>query len=102
MDLQRKDCIFSCVYHAGNGDHVEGTSCGSKSKDDDVCFHWETHVVEWEVARKKNAMFTVPVRSLARQDLMKRRPSCVCINSPCKGGSSKARLIWNTFAPLMF
>ena len=43
---------FSCVYHGGNGDHVEGTSCGSKSKDDDVCLHWETHVVQWEVARK--------------------------------------------------
>ena len=52
---------FSCVYHAGNGDHVEGTSCGSKSKDDDVCLHWETHVVEWEVARKKIAIFKVKI-----------------------------------------
>ena len=40
-----------------NGDHVEGTSCGSKSKDDDVCLHWETHVVQWKAARKKNAIF---------------------------------------------
>ena len=42
-----------------NGDHVEGTSCGSKSKDDDVCLHWETHVVQWEVAHKKNAIFKI-------------------------------------------
>ena len=52
-----KDCIFSCATHGGNGDDVEGTSCGSKSNDDDVCLHWETHVVQWEVARKKNAIF---------------------------------------------
>ena len=56
-NLQNKDCIFSCVYHGGNGDHVEGTSRGSKSKDDDVCLHWETHVVQWKAARKKNAIF---------------------------------------------
>ena len=56
-NLQSKDCIFSCVHHGGNGDHVEGTSCGSKSKDDDVCLHWGTHVVQCEVARKKNAIF---------------------------------------------
>ena len=40
-----------------NGDHVEGTSCGLKSLDDDVCLHWGTHVVQCEVARKKNAIF---------------------------------------------
>ena len=56
-NLQSKDCIFSCVYHGGNGDHVEGISCGSKSKDDDVCLHWETHVVQWKAACKKNAIF---------------------------------------------
>ncbi len=44
-----------------NGDHAEGTSCGSKSKNDDVCLHWETHVVQWEVARKKNAIFKVKI-----------------------------------------
>ena len=44
-----------------NGDHVEGTSCGSKSKDGDVCLHWETHVVEWEVALKKIAIFKVKI-----------------------------------------
>ena len=44
-----------------NGDHVEGTSCGSKSKDDDVCLHWETHVVQWEVTRQENAIFKVKI-----------------------------------------
>ena len=44
-----------------NGDHAEGNSCGSKSKNDDVCLHWETHVVQWEVARKKNAIFKVKI-----------------------------------------
>ena len=60
-NLQSKDCIFSCATHCGNGDHVEGTSCGSKSKDDDVCLHWETHVVQWEVAHNKNAIFKVKI-----------------------------------------
>ena len=54
---QRKDCIFSCATPGGTGEHVEGTSCGSKSKNDEVCFHWETHVVQWEVTRKKNGIF---------------------------------------------
>ena len=53
MQSSKERLHFSCVYPGGNGDHVEGTSCGSKSKDDDVCLHWETHVVQWEVARKK-------------------------------------------------
>ena len=56
-NLQSKDFIFSCATHGGNGDHVEGTSCGSKSKHDDVCLHWEAQVVQWEVTRKKNAIF---------------------------------------------
>ena len=45
-NLQSKDCIFSCATHGGNGDHVELRSCGLQSKDDDVCLHWETHVVQ--------------------------------------------------------
>ena len=40
-----------------NGDHVEGTSSVSKSKEDDVCLYWETHVVQWKAARKKNVIF---------------------------------------------
>ena len=56
-NLQKKDCIFFCVYHGGNGDHVEGTSCGSESMDANVCLHSETHVVQWKAARKKNAIF---------------------------------------------
>ena len=53
-NLQSKDCIFSCATHGGNGDHVEGTSCGSKSKDDDVCLHWETHWVRAGRATNKH------------------------------------------------
>ncbi len=49
--------VGGCFFLRFNGDHVEGTSCGSKSKDDHVCLHWEAHVVQWEVARKKNAIF---------------------------------------------
>ena len=60
-NLQSKDCIYSCATHGGTGEHVEGTSGGSKSKDDDVCLHWETHVVQWEVTRKKNAIFKVKI-----------------------------------------
>ena len=56
-NLQRKDCIFSRATHGGNGDHVELRSCGLQSKDDDVCLHWETHVVQWKAARKENAIF---------------------------------------------
>ena len=60
-NLQSKDCIFSCATHGGNGDHVELRSCGLQSKDDDVCLHWETHVVQWKAARKKNAIFNVKI-----------------------------------------
>ena len=57
MQSSKERLHFFCVYHGGNGDHVEGTSCGSESMDANVCLHSETHVVQWKAARKKNAIF---------------------------------------------